>query len=142
MYPLISTEYFQDNRVRIFGENANPLFAAEDIALILDIRDIRKSISRIEDYLKVTTIIGNRPVVLVYKMGFYTLCHNSKKPIADSFVNWVFEDIAPKIYRGYNEISEMEMQKKTIELLQRQIELHKRTEELLYQQIELLNGRR
>ena len=101
----LTKELFKGTEVRIFGTLESPLFVANDIAKILEIKHIATSINKFEDYKKSgvrTTDPHGRmqDTVVLTEAGLYSLVLKSKKPIAKEFEKWVLTEVLPNIRKN------------------------------------------
>jgi prophage antirepressor-like protein len=111
------------SNITIKGTYNNPLFRASDIGEILEISNIRQSISSFDESEKhavsITDIIGReQQVTFLTELGLYQLLFVSRKPIAKTFKKWVCEVIKEirlngeyKLKKELEEISIKEKQK-------------------------------
>jgi len=83
--------------ITIKGDINNPLFRASDISSILEMTNIRASMSDFDSSEKVSftlnTIGGQQQVLFLTEKGLYKILFKSRKPIAEEFQNWVCEVI-------------------------------------------------
>ncbi|QYB17801.1 hypothetical protein PV-S19_0438 [Pacmanvirus S19] len=98
----LAKELFQGNEIRIFGTIDMPKFLANDVAKILDIKNVRTSISKFEDYKKCDVRIMDttgrmQTMTALTEPGLYALVLKSKKPIAKEFEKWVLTEVLPTI---------------------------------------------
>jgi prophage antirepressor-like protein len=87
---LNETEY----NINILWENEKPLFKANEIGKILDIKNIRSSIEDFDNDEKVVREIyyihgGNQETLFLTETGLYRLLMRSNKPIARPFQKWI-----------------------------------------------------
>jgi prophage antirepressor-like protein len=84
-----------EHNVTILWEKEKPLFRASEIAKILDIKNIRTSITDFDSDEKVVrktaTLGGPQETLFLTETGTYRLLMHSKKPIARPFQKWVNE---------------------------------------------------
>lgn len=85
---------YKDNQVRMVLVGDEPYWVAKDVCDILEIGNITKSISRLEEdeftTSKVTDSTGRKQnTYVVNESGLYELIFNSRKPEAKSFKKWV-----------------------------------------------------
>ena len=78
--------------------NDEPLFRASDVGVILDISNIRMSMTCFDESEKravsTTDSTGrNQDVTFLTEKGLYKLLFRSRKPIAQKFQNWACEVI-------------------------------------------------
>lgn len=112
----------------IKGTIEEPLFRASDIAEILEISAIRNTILDYDETEKVSIITqtngGNQAVSFLTEKGLYKVLFRSRKPIAETFQNWVCEVIKEIRLKGtYTLQQQLEETKKE------NIELQKKLEE-------------
>jgi prophage antirepressor-like protein len=112
--------------ITIKGTQDDPLFRASDIALILDIKQIRSSIQDYDNDEKVVekldTLGGPQEITFLTELGLYRLLNRSNKPIARDFQKWVAKVI--------KEIRLTETYKLEKELNEKEKQLTKKEEEL------------
>ena len=82
----------------IKGTIDDPLFRASDVGVILDISNIRMSITEFDESEKravsTTDSTGRmQEVTFLTEKGLYKVLFRSRKPIAQKFQNWVCEVI-------------------------------------------------
>lgn len=81
----------------IKGTHDEPLFRASDIGEILEMSNIRATIHAFDDSEKVVNSIdtpgGSQQVTFLTEKGLYKVLFKSRKPIAETFQNWVCEVI-------------------------------------------------
>lgn len=105
---------YQDTEIRTLELSDVPYFVATDICDILDIRDISKALSRLEDdekyILKDKTRLQEldagtyvSQLALVNESGLYNLIIRSDKPEAKPFRKWITSEVLPSIRKtgGY-----------------------------------------
>lgn len=87
--------------VRIVIRNGNPWFVAKDVCVCLELTDVSKTISLLDDDEKGTNSIrtpgGEQQMLVVSEPGLYSLILRSRKPEAKAFKRWVTHDILPSI---------------------------------------------
>lgn len=93
---------FGDNLVRsMTDENGNPWFVAKDVAVVLDIQNIRQNLSELDDDEKgvCTTYTpgGAQELKTVSESGLYALVFRSRKPEAKAFSKWVRSEVLPAL---------------------------------------------
>lgn len=111
----------------IKGTIEQPLFRSNDIAEILDINNIRKQLMHYDETEKVSIISqtngGNQPVSFLTEKGLYKILFRSRKPIAETFQNWVCEVIKEIRLKGtYTLQQQLEEVKQENIMLQKKIE--------------------
>jgi prophage antirepressor-like protein len=92
---------FQTKQVRIIIQDGKEWFVAKDVADILDIQNIRQNLADFPDKEKgVYTIYtpgGEQKMQFINEPGIYRLIFKSRKPEAEAFKSWVFEEVLPSI---------------------------------------------
>lgn len=93
---------FDNHRVRMAGTPEAPLWVAKDVCFVLDIHNSRDTLAKlIPDPEKgVATIYtpgGPQEVTTVTEAGLYRLIARSRKPAAQRFQRWLFNDVLPAI---------------------------------------------
>ena len=83
-------------------DNQKPMFAATDIAKMLDIKNIKQNIAELPDgvctiYPIVDSLGRTQNATFVSEAGLYRLIFKSRKPEAEAFVAWVTEEVLPQI---------------------------------------------
>lgn len=90
-------EQFKHFNIEIYGTFENPLFKANDIAIILDIKNIRDATKKFNDKQRCVvltdTAFGSKDMVFLTAKGLYKLLMRSRKPIAEEFQDWVCDVI-------------------------------------------------
>lgn len=81
--------------------NGQVWFIANEVCSLLDIKNSRDAVSRLDDDEKQTSAIPtsgqNRQVNLISESGLYTLAFKSTKPSAKKFQKWVTKEVIPAI---------------------------------------------
>jgi prophage antirepressor-like protein len=93
---------FDDNLVRGFlDENGDPWFVAKDVAVILELQNIRQNLAELDVDEKgvciTDTLGGPQQVTTVSESGLYTLVFKSRKPEAKRFRKWVTSEVLPTL---------------------------------------------
>jgi len=92
----------------IKGSYDKPLFRASDIGNVLEMGNVRTSISNFDDTEKVVhtmdTLGGKQDVTFLTEKGLYKVLFKSRKPIAEKFQNWVCEIITEIRLNGKYEL--------------------------------------
>jgi len=106
--------------VNIKGDPENPLFQANQIAQILDIKNIHTSMVDFDEFEKVTiktiTNGGYQNVIFLTEYGLYKLIGRSKKKEAKIFQRWVIDVIKELRLTGKYELKkENEIEKNLLE---------------------------
>jgi prophage antirepressor-like protein len=94
---------YGDNLVRVVKDekNGEPLWVAKDICECLDLKDVNRSLSKLDDDEKGTQILstlgGNQKMSVINESGLYNLIFRSNKPEAKKFKKWVTSEVLPTI---------------------------------------------
>lgn len=93
---------FNSMNVRtITDEQGNPWFVAADVCAVLEIRNNRDAMSRLDDdekdVVSTDTLGGKQDVTIINESGLYSLILTSRKPEAKSFKKWVTSEVLPSI---------------------------------------------
>lgn len=94
---------FEDRQVRTLmdEETGNPLFCAKDVAEVLDISWDGKTLGNIQEDWKgvgnLPTPGGTQEFIFITEPAVYQLTFRSRKPQAQEFACWVFEEVLPAI---------------------------------------------
>lgn len=104
----LSVFVFESKDVRIGGTPEKPEWVAEDVARILEIKNVRQNLALFDDDEKgvcsIYTPGGKQDLLTVTEPGLYRLIFKSRKPIAKKFQRWVFHEVLPQIRKtgGYS----------------------------------------
>ncbi len=112
----LSKQLFDGKEVRILGTKENPLFAANDIGELLNIKNIRKTIEKYNSEEKVVresyTPGGKQMMTYLTKDGLYKLMYKKETPLTIAFRKWVSKVIDEIRFTGqYNLKDDIEKQK-------------------------------
>ena len=94
-------------RVRVVECEGEPWFVAKDVCECLELTDVSKTISLLDDDEKGTNSIrtpgGKQDMLIVSEPGLYSLVLRSRKPEAKAFKRWIVHEVIPSIRRtgGY-----------------------------------------
>ena len=120
----LAKQLFQNKEIRIYGTTERPLFIAADVGVILEIKNIRTSIAKFEDWKKedvhnVYTPSGNQTMTALTESGLYSLVFKSKKQVAKDFEKWILTEVLPTIRKTgkYNIQDTIDTQKQRLEQL-------------------------
>ena len=113
--------------ILIKGDIENPLFRANDIATVLDINNIRTSTLDFDASEKIIETIqtagGVQQVSFLTEKGLYKVLFKCRKPIAQTFQNWVCQVIKDIRLNGtYTLQQKLEEKEKENQELQKQLE--------------------
>lgn len=129
MTQAITVFAFRTSKVRTAGTLEAPLFCAADVCDALGIDQADKAVNRLpqKDVMvlegagkgsHVAVVRGERANVFVTEAGLYKLVMRSRKPQAETFVEWVTSEVLPEIRRrGYYDAVEVAKRKQTDQLL-------------------------
>ena len=96
--------------INIKGTMDNPLFQANQIGKILEIKNISDSLTNFDSDEKVIeisdTLGGLQNVLFLSEIGLYKLLGRSKKPIASIFQKWVIQTIKEIRINGIYKLNE------------------------------------
>jgi prophage antirepressor-like protein len=101
MSALVPFEY-GDHQVRTVVVDGEPWFVANDVCSVLNIRNSRDAVSRLEDDEKSSVVLtdgtpGNPMRTIINEAGLYDLIGRSDKPEARLFRRWVNHEVLPTI---------------------------------------------
>lgn len=119
----------------IKGTIEEPLFRASDIGEILEMSNIRAHIINFNETERhvnsIDTSTGPKEVTFLTEKGLYKILFKSRKPIAETFQNWVCDIIKEIRLKGTYNLQQQitETQKKLEEKEKETIELEKKLEE-------------
>jgi prophage antirepressor-like protein len=90
------------HKVRVvIDKHGNPWWVAKDVCEVLDLGQVSRAISRLDDDEKgvttITTLGGNQQMAVVNESGLYSLIMTSRKPEAKAFKKWVTSEVLPTI---------------------------------------------
>jgi len=90
------------NEIRVVNsENGDIWFVAKDVCTILELNDVSKACSRLDDDEKGTTTIltlgGEQVMSIINESGLYSLVLTSRKPEAKAFKKWITAEVLPSI---------------------------------------------
>ena len=104
MMQVFDSERF--GQVRAVVKDGEPWFVAVDVCRILEIRNNRDAISRLDDDEKAAVgltdtssngVIQTRDMTIVNEPGLYTLVLGSRKPEAKAFKRWITHEVIPSL---------------------------------------------
>ena len=91
--------------LRTVEKDGRPWIVAADVCRILEIKDVSKAVSRLDDDEKGTALIrtlgGEQAMLIVNEFGFYRLVLASRKKTKDvrEFQRWVYHEVIPNAVR-------------------------------------------
>lgn len=92
---------YEENQVRTITQKGEIWFVAKDVCEVLELGDVSKAVSRLDDDEKGTnsipTLGGNQEMLMVNEFGLYSLILGSRKPEAKAFKRWITHEVIPSI---------------------------------------------
>ena len=92
---------YDDHDVRVVSIQGEPWFVAADVCAVLDVRNNRDALGRLDDDEKgvatADTLGGPQIVSVISESGLYALTLTSRKPEAKAFKRWITHDVLPAI---------------------------------------------
>lgn len=93
---------FNSKQIRSsLDDDGNPWFVAKDVCDVLDIRNQRHALRKLENDQRggvgLPSPSGIQEFTTVSESGLYILIMNSSKPIAKEFMMWITRDVLPSI---------------------------------------------
>ena len=96
-------EHEEFGQVRVVMIDGEAWFVAADICRALDLSDVSKTVSRLDDDEKGKSLIltqgGYQEMLVVNESGLYALVLTSRKPNAKKFRKWITSKVLPSIFR-------------------------------------------
>lgn len=98
---------YGENQVRTILKDEQPWFIAKDVCNVLELNDVSKAVSRLDEDEKGTSTIltpgGSQNLLIINEAGLYSLILTSRKEEAKTFKRWITHDVLPTIRRtgGY-----------------------------------------
>ncbi|BAZ33638.1 prophage antirepressor (plasmid) [Cylindrospermum sp. NIES-4074] len=97
---------FESQEVRFVGTANDPWWVAADVCAVLEVRNSRDALARLDDDEKGVAIIytpgGNQEMSTINESGLYSLILTSRKPQAKRFKKWVTAEVIPSIRKTGN----------------------------------------
>ena len=130
----ILIKQFQQFNIEIYGTFEEPLFCATDLAEVLNIKNIRKTIDNLDNECKIKLNVSRGSVGhhsntwFLTEDGLYEVLFISRKPIAKEFKIWV-RKIIKEIRLTYNKELQDKLNEKNKQL--------KFFKELTYEQVNM-----
>ena len=135
---------FNGLNIQVYGTYEEPLFKAKDIGDLLGIKNIRDTLTSLDEQCKIKVNVGNTDVGnnsdtwFLTEDGLYELLFISRKSIAKQFKVWIRNIIKQNRLKGKYDLEEKLKQKeleyeKQIEETQRELHLYKQK---TYEEIE------
>ena len=135
---MLAVFNYNQSEVRTITINNEPWFVAQDVCNILELENVSKALSRLDDDEKteldresILTLSDDPNTVrlsAISESGLYSLVLSSRKPEAKPFKRWIAHDVIPSIRKtGKYEIDQkpktaLELAKEQVKLLE-QLEL-------------------
>lgn len=92
---------FTGSDIRVVTKNGEPWFVAKDVANVLGISNVADNIKNYPDKEKdidsVYTLGGKQKMATISEAGLYRMIFQSRKPEAERFKDWVFNEVLPSI---------------------------------------------
>lgn len=89
--------------IRTFQIDAEPWFVNQDVCNVLEIRNPRQALTRLDEdekgVISNDTPGGEQNMNIINEFGFYVLVLGSRKPEAKRFKRWVTHEVLPAIRR-------------------------------------------
>lgn len=105
MNPLTAYQ-FEEEPVRVIMIAGTPWFVANDVCRVLDIKNSRDALSRLEEDERgvgiTDTLGGQQDINIISESGLYALIFRSRRPDAKRFRRWVTGEVLPSIRRTGN----------------------------------------
>lgn len=128
----LAKDLFQGREVRILGTREEPLFVANDIGAILEIKDMKSTLRLFDDTEKgvhsMHTLGGNQQMTLLTEKGLYKILFTSRKKEAKVFQDWVFRVIKEIRLKGRYVLAE-DIENQQLVLEQSQNDMRQELEE-------------
>ncbi|MBW4598921.1 MAG: hypothetical protein KME29_04735 [Calothrix sp. FI2-JRJ7] len=111
---------FESHEVRFVGTAENPWWVAVDICAVLEIKNNRDAIARLDndekDDVAITDTIGRQQTVTcINESGLYSLVLTSRKSQAKRFKKWITSEVIPAIRKtGKYEAPQSQSQPKAL----------------------------
>lgn len=95
---------FDGSQVRVIVDlEGNPWWVAADVCAVLDLTDVSRAVSRLDDADARTTRVRSggqlRQMNIIKESGLYDLVLDSRKPEARRFRRWITSEVLPSIRR-------------------------------------------
>jgi prophage antirepressor-like protein len=136
---------FRGQEVRTINQNDEPWFVAKDVCEILEIKNNRDAVGRLDsdekDTVGSTDTMGRRQVLsIVNESGLYELIFSSRKPEAKLFKKWVKQEVLPLIRKTgqYSNVKVLDERRALIESLKLTADTAEKVDEM-QNQIKQLN---
>jgi prophage antirepressor-like protein len=101
MNVLTNVFQYQATNLRTFLKDGEPWFVAKDVCEVLEIKNSRDALSRLDedekDVALTDTPSGQQSMNVVNEYGLYNLILTSRKPEAKQFKRWITHEVIPSI---------------------------------------------
>jgi prophage antirepressor-like protein len=95
---------FEAQEVRFVGTAIDPWWVASDVCTVLEIRNSRDALQRLDEDEKgvgiIDTLGGKQEMTIINESGLYSLVLTSRKPQAKRFKKWVTSEVLPSIRKN------------------------------------------
>lgn len=95
------SKFFDGHELRIIDKDNEIWFVAKDVCDILEIKNSRDAVSRLDDDEKGVVLTdtpgGRQKLQAVNEFGLYNLVLTSRKPEAKEFKRWITHEVIPSI---------------------------------------------
>ena len=89
---------FHGHEVRIADREGNPWWVLADLCEVLGYTNVSKTASRVREKYKANLSLGSgSPAIIVNEAGLNQLLMRSNKPEAETFQDWIYEDVLPTL---------------------------------------------
>lgn len=92
---------YSGHQVRTIMKDDEVWFVAKDVCKVLEIGDVSKAVSRLDEDEKGTNFIltpgGRQELLIINESGLYSFILTSRKPEAKQFKRWVTHEVLPSI---------------------------------------------
>ena len=149
MNELIVFKNEEFGEIRTLEINNEPWFVAKDLCEILEIKNSRQALTRLDEDEKADVILNdgsqNRNMSAVNEYGLYNLILASRKKEAKEFKRWITHEVIPSIRKhggyiaGQEQMTDEELMAKAVLMANSKIkELNKKNDELQTQNSQLI----
>jgi anti-repressor protein len=106
---------FNNQGIRVIIIDNEPWFIAADVCAVLEHTNTSVALSRLKEYEKQLVdpkqylgSVSNQYIAAISESGLYRLVLTSRKPQADSFQNWIVQEVIPTIRKtGYYSLNKI-----------------------------------
>lgn len=113
---------YQGRQVRTVIKDGDPWFVASDVCNVLDIKNATQAVSKLKENQRSMFNIGRQGQAnVVNESGLYKLIFKSRKEEAETFQDWIAEEVLPSIRKTGS--FKMDKPKSAAEMLLNQAEL-------------------